>query len=199
MTTTVHRLTETNGWVNGITHHNCPNQNDGMAVPSGVMGVVMHTMVGNLPGTDSVFMNPNFQASAHFGIAQDGTIYQWVSIRGGIAWHCMDGNANWYGIEHADNADPGNPLTEAQLSASAQLVEFLSRPTVGRFDLKVTDKTDTEGYGMHRMGGAAWGGHSCPQLGDGSGPRAGQRNEIVRRALILRADGVYPSPAPITA
>jgi len=39
------------------------------------------------------------------------------------------------------------------------------------------------------MGGAAWGGHSCPQLANGSGPRAGQRAEIVRRAKIIRQYG----------
>jgi len=190
----VSKLSETGGWVNGITHHNSPNQGSGMVIPSGVLGVVMHTMVGNLPGTDTVFMDPSYQASAHFGIAQDGTTYQWVNVRGGVAWHVMDGNFNWYGIEHADNGNPGNPLTDAQLSASAQLVELLSRDNVGRFPLQVCNTVSGLGYGTHRMGGAAWGGHSCPQLADGSGPRAGQRAEIISRANIIRTYGQYPAP-----
>jgi hypothetical protein len=57
------------GWINGIPHHNSPNQQGGMIVPANVLGVVMHTMVGNLPGTDSWFMNPSAQVSAHFGIS----------------------------------------------------------------------------------------------------------------------------------
>lgn len=192
------RLTESGGWVNGVTHHPSPNSDGGMAVPSGVLGAVMHTMVGNLPGTDGWFRDPAAQASAHFGIGQDGTIIQWVSIHGGIAWHCGNGNANWYGIEHADNGNPSNPLTDAQINASAQLVELLSRDSVGRFALQVSNSTGTEGYGVHYMGGAAWGGHSCPQNGNGSGPRAGQRAEIVRRAKIIRSTGQYPAPSGTT-
>jgi N-acetylmuramoyl-L-alanine amidase/PKD domain len=191
----IKRLTESRGWVNGVTHHPSPNCDGGMAVPSGVRGVVMHTMVGNLPGTDAWFHNPDARASAHFGIAQDGTIIQWVSIRGGIAWHCMNGNANWYGIEHADNGNPSNPLTDAQINASAQLVELLSRDSVGRFALRVSNSTTTEGYGVHYMGGAAWGSHPCPQNGNGSGPRAAQRAEIIRRAKIIRSAGQYPAPS----
>ncbi len=193
-------LAESAGWVTGstpggpIAHHRSPNQEPGMAVPSGVLGVVMHTMVGNLPGTDTAFLNPSFQASAHFGISQAGQVIQWVSVRGGIAWHAAAANPHWYGIEHADNGDPGTPLTDAQLTASAQLVELLSRDDVGRFALQVTNRTDTEGYGVHNMGGGAWGGHTCPQLADGSGPRAGQRAEIIRRAAILRETGHYPAP-----
>jgi N-acetylmuramoyl-L-alanine amidase len=192
---TVHQFSEIGGWVNGIAHHKTAKFNWGMAVPSGVMGVVMHTMVGNLPGTDELFMNSTREASAHFGIGQDGTTIQWVSIRGGIAWHAVNANPNWYGIEHADNGNPGNALTEAQIDASAQLVELLSRSTVGRFALQVSNSTGTEGYGVHYMGGTGWGGHSCPQLANGSGPRAGQRAEIIRRAKIIRQHGQYPAPA----
>ena len=36
------------------------------------------------------------------------------------------------------------------------------------------------------MGGAAWGGHTCP----GPGPRAGQRYEIISRAKAIRAGQV---------
>ena len=187
----VKRLTESRGWVDGVTHHRSPNENTGMAVPSGVLGVVMHTMVGNLPGTDSLFLNPRAEVSAHFGIAQDGKIIQWVNIRGGIAWHVAAGNSSWYGIEHADNGKPANLLTEAQINASAQLVELLSRHSVGRFALQVSNSTDTEGYGTHSMGGAAWGGHACP-----GSTRAAQRGEVIRRAKIIRQTGQYPPPPP---
>jgi hypothetical protein len=36
------------------------------------------------------------------------------------------------------------------------------------------------------MGGAAWGGHTCP----GPGPRAGQRYEIISQAKAIRAGQV---------
>jgi hypothetical protein len=163
-----------------------------MSVPKGVMGVVMHTMVGNLPGTISVFNDPSFQASAHFGIDQNGHIHQFGPVNGWIAWAEVDGNANWYSIEHADNGNPDIPLTDAQLTASAQIVEALA--AFGAFPLQEASNPSQEGYGIHSMGGAGWGGHSCPDLPP-SHVRSGQRAEILRRAEAIRA-GTHPSPAP---
>jgi hypothetical protein len=156
------------------------------------MGVVMHTMVGNMPGTISVFNNPGFQASAHFGIDQNGHIHQFGPVNGWIAWAEVDGNANWYSIEHADDGNPDIPLTDAQLTASAQVVEALA--TFGVFPLQEANDPSQEGYGVHYMGGAGWGGHSCPDLPP-SHVRSGQRAEILRRAAAIRA-GAHPSPAP---
>jgi hypothetical protein len=166
----------------------------GMSVPGGVMGVVMHTEVGNNPGTEGEFNNPSASASAHFAIDQDGNIWQFGPVNGWMSWAQENGNPNWYSIEHADNQDPGNPLTQAQMNASAQVVEVLSRPDVGNFPLQISNNTGTEGYGVHYMGGAAWGGHSCPQNPDGSGPRAGQRVQILATAVAIRT-GV-PTPPP---
>src|SRR5579859_5340241 len=178
-----------------ITHNDpwpCPNGNEGMQVPSGIMGVVMHTMVGNLPGTISVFNTPGYNASAHFGIDQNGHIHQFGPVNGWMAWAQMAGNPSWYSIEHADNANPDNPLTDAQLTASAQVVEALA--AYGNFPLREADSPDAEGYGVHSMGGASWGGHTCPD----SPPmqvRSRQRPEILRRATAMR-DGTYPPPPP---
>jgi N-acetylmuramoyl-L-alanine amidase-like protein len=153
-----------------------------------MMGVVMHTMVGNLSGTVAEFNNPSAQVSAHFGVAQDGSVYQFGPIgKGWVAWHAMQANDAWYGIEHADNRNPGNPLTEAQIVASAQLVECLS--AFAGFPLQVTDSPTVKGYGTHVMGGAAWGGHTCP----GPGPRAGQRAAIIALARQIRST---PPPPP---
>jgi hypothetical protein len=155
-----------------------------------MQGVVMHTMVGNLPGTITVFNEASYQASTHFGIDQQGHIHQFGPIgKGWIAWAQMAGNAAWYSIEHADNANTENPLTEAQIIASAQLVEALS--AYAAFPLRVTDSVDGRGYGTHVMGGAAWGGHTCP----GPGPRAGQRHAIIDLAKRIRHPGQHP-PEP---
>jgi peptidoglycan hydrolase-like protein with peptidoglycan-binding domain len=155
-----------------------------------MMGIIMHTMVGNLPGTVEWFNNPAAQASAHFGIAQDGTIHQFGPIgKGWVAWHAAVANNAWYGIEHADDGDPENPLTDAQVTASAQLVECLS--AFAGLPLQVSDSTSVKGYGTHSMGGAAWGGHSCPQS-----VRAAQRGTIIQEALALRGVITPPKPTP---
>lgn len=178
-----------------ITYNNpwpCPNGQWGMSVPQGVLGVVMHTMVGNLPGTIKVFNTPSYQASAHFGIDQNGHIHQFGPVNGWIAWAQVAGNPNWYSIEHADNGNPDNPLTDAQLTASAQVVEALA--TYGVFPLRVSNSPSQEGYGVHYMGGSSWGGHTCPDSPPGH-VRSHQRGEILRRARLIR-QGAYPPPPP---
>jgi hypothetical protein len=169
----------------------CPNGQDaGMSVPKGIMGVVMHTMEGNLPGTISAFNDPGFQASAHFGIDQNGHIHQFGPVNGWMAWAEVNGNPNWYSIEHADGGDPNVPLTDAQLTASAQVVEALA--TVGVFPLQASNDPSQEGYGVHFMGGADWGGHSCPDVPPRH-VRSAQRAEILRRVAAIRAAAPTPS------
>lgn len=170
----------------------CINGDEGgMSVPHGIMGFLEHTMVGNLlPGTVAWFNNPAAQASAHFGVDQGGSIHQFGPVNGWKAWHAAGGNPNWYGCEFADNGNPANPLTAAQISSAAQLLELLSRPDVGNFPLQLSNSTGTEGLGWHGMGGAAYGGHfDCP--GD---VRKAQRPAILALAVAIR-EGAAPAPA----
>lgn len=168
-----------------ITHNTPFPTPNGMYGSGRMMGVVMHTMVGNLPGTIEEFNSPAAEASAHFGISQTGEVHQFGPIgKSWCAWAQMAGNLAWYSIEHADDGNPANPLTDAQLVASAQIVECLS--SFASFPLQISDSPEVKGYGMHRMGGAAWGGHSCPQLPNGTGPRAGQRKDILAIAKEIR-------------
>jgi hypothetical protein len=159
---------------------------------SGAMsGVLMHTMDGDLPGTVSWFNNAKAEASAHFGIAQDGSIHQFGPIgKGWIAWHAKGANATWYGIEHADHRNPALPLTPEQVTASAQLVECLA--AFAGFPLAVADSPGGRGYGWHGMGGAAWGNHpDCP------GPvRKRQRGAVITAAAAIRA-GRGPAGGPV--
>jgi hypothetical protein len=46
------KLTVHNGWVNGFTHHS--GFHGGPLPTSAVMGLISHTMVGNLPHTDAM-------------------------------------------------------------------------------------------------------------------------------------------------
>jgi N-acetylmuramoyl-L-alanine amidase len=152
-----------------------------------MMGVVMHTMVGDLPAVVSWFNNPQAQASAHFGIAQDGEIWQFGPIgQGWCAWAQEAGNSTWYSIEHADHGNPDNPLTDAQIAASAQLLECLSR--FAGFPLQESNSPSEKGYGVHYMGGAAWGGHSCPDAPP-KHVRSKQRPVIIALAKQIRAGG----------
>jgi hypothetical protein len=165
---------------------------------SGAMqGALMHTMVGDLPGTIATFNNKANQVSAHFGIAEDGQVWQFGPIgKGWIAWHAEAANLTWYGIEHADARDPDQVLTEAQITASAQLLEFLSR--FAGFPLQVTDRPAGRGYGTHAMGGQAWGGHPCPDQPPRH-VRSGMRPLIVALAREIRAGNTWQDHALMLA
>ena len=166
----------------------CQNGSWGSA---GMMGVLQHTMVGDLPGTVAWFNNPAAEASAHFGVDQQGNIWQFGPVGAGwIAWHAAEANGAWYGIEFADHDDPVNPLTPEQLLAAAQLVECLS--AFAGFPLQVSDSPSVQGFGWHGMGGEAWGGHfDCP--GD---VRKAQRAQIIALAMAIRSGGPSPQPTP---
>ncbi|HJY56628.1 MAG TPA: N-acetylmuramoyl-L-alanine amidase [Streptosporangiaceae bacterium] len=188
------KLTVENGWVSEFTRHD--GFHGGALPTSAVMGLLSHTMVGNLPGTDDLFTpGPHGSGnSAHFGTAQDGTVIQWVPL-GVVAEHAVAANPHWYAVENADDGDPNNPYTDAQLSRIAQILELTARPEYGRFAIQVTDSPDKEGLGTHSMGGAAFGGHSCPDADKNPNhTRSLARAEIVRRANIIRQHGQYPAP-----
>jgi N-acetyl-anhydromuramyl-L-alanine amidase AmpD len=165
-----------------ISHNSPWPCRNGTPGGSGKMhGVVLHTEDGYEQGTIQWFNNSAAQASAFFAVGTDGAIWQFGPLGANwAAWAQVDGNANWYSIEDADNRDPSVPLTEAQITAVAQLVELLSR--YAGFKLQVTDSTDVQGLGVHSMGGQAWGGHlQCP------GPvRAAQRHTIIALARDIR-------------
>lgn len=170
-----------------ITHNSPFPVVNGAYGSKAMNGVLMHTMVSDLPSAVSWFNNPAAQVSAHFGIAESGEIWQFGPVgKGWIAWHAMAANETYYGIEHADDGKPDTPLTDAQITASAQVVEALS--AFAGFPLAITDEPGGKGYGTHAMGGAAFGGHSCPDLPP-QHVRSQQRPVILALAKSIRAGG----------
>ena len=180
-----------------ITYNNpfpCVNGRPGAMVgPADIMGVIMHTMVADLPSVINTFNKSGSLVSAHFGIDQNGHIHQFGPINGWRADAQIAGNSAWYSIEHADHKNPDNPLTDPQMTASAQVVEVLS--VHGRFPLKISSSPQETGYGTHFMGGPDWGGHTCPDVPP-QHVRSQQRAEILRRAQAIRDGKPEPGPHP---
>jgi hypothetical protein len=144
------------GWMPGIT--------DKVKIPSSNFhagmharyGGVLHIMNGSYGGTISWFQNPSAQVSAHFGVAKDGRIAQFVSIKdtaygNGLAWssshNCWvdpqghyltpPNNPTWVGL--TPPTDPnfttisieqegyaGDPPMAAQQNAVASILRYLA-------------------------------------------------------------------------
>ena len=130
---------------------------------------VVHIMVGYMGGTDTIFRNPNTEASAHFGVSRGGNVWQWVDTDD-QAWHAFDANDYSIGVEHA--GFPWEPLTPAQINASGALLAWAHRkyPAI---DLWVNKRMQGSGIAYHEQY-HEWNleQHSCPgsiiesQIGD---------------------------------
>lgn len=149
-----------------------------------MMGVIMHTEVGFDHNVVTEFNTERAQASATFSIDVLGNLHQYGPIgKGWYAWAQVAGNRAWYSIEHEDKGNPNNPLTDAQMWTSAQVVEVLA--AFASFPLQLSNSVGMKGYGVHNMGGQAWGGHTCPDVPPRH-VRSNQRPEIIRRAHLIR-------------
>ena len=107
-------------WIGSPNHYNGRN---GYAVTH----ITLHIMVGHLAGTDSVFLNANSQASAHYGIGADGAIHQYVSENDGSYSDAnFTSNNSTISIEHEGGMD-GIPCTQACMNTSARLCADIAR------------------------------------------------------------------------
>lgn len=107
-------------WIGSPNHYNGRN---GYAVTH----ITLHIMVGHLAGTDSVFLNPGSQASAHYGIGANGAIHQYVSEDDGSYSDAnFASNNSTISIEH-EGGMAGIPCTQACMDASARLCADIAR------------------------------------------------------------------------
>lgn len=89
-----------------------------------VTGIVLHTMVGYMQGSENRFNDPSSQVSVHYGVGLDGSIRQWVE-EPNTAYQAGNYpiNQTTIGIEHEDANNPNDPArTEALYDSSSDLV-----------------------------------------------------------------------------
>jgi hypothetical protein len=132
------------------------------------IGMLTHVQVG-YSSLYEEFANPAHQKSAHLWISKDGAVEQYVPLDF-KAWHAVAGNTRWIGVE--GEGVPETPMNGIQLAEYARFYNW-ARGYL-QWPLIVSDAPMSAGIGTHSMGGAAWGGHSCP------GPiRSAQRQDII--------------------
>jgi hypothetical protein len=140
--------------------------------PSKPHSWVLHVAEGNNSLRWFGDLKTNLRFS-HLWFGKKGQVEQYGDLRR-FSWAQRNGNGWGWSCETEGHDDES--LTEAQLNALARWHVWC-----GARD-KIASSPSGSGIGTHSMGGAAWGGHACP------GPiRAAQRNEIIRRAIALRA------------
>lgn len=112
--------------MDGIIWIGSPNHYDGRNGYA-VTHITLHIMVGHLAGTDSVFLNPGSQASAHYGIGANGNVHQYVSEDDGSYSDAnFASNNSTISIEH-EGGMAGVPCTQACMDASARLCADIAR------------------------------------------------------------------------
>lgn len=133
------------------------NYSAGTAEPNRLL--VVHVMQGSLAGTDSWFRNAAAQVSAHFGVGNNGTCYQWVSTDE-MAWHCCNGNGYSIGVETEGMS--GQAFTDAQIQTIGKLFRWAAQ----QYNIPMwlnTNPYKGRGLSWHGLGGAYFCGHdSCP-------------------------------------
>jgi hypothetical protein len=105
---------------------------------------------------DKFGVEQHVTASAHFGIAKDGEVWQFVDTDH-QAHAQMGGNPDYFSVEHCGY--PGDELTDAQIKALAWLFRYLS-DRFG-FPLQIADQPGQFGLGYHSMS-KDWGHPQCP-------------------------------------
>lgn len=116
--------------MDGIKWIGSPNHYNGR-LGYKVTRITLHIMAGYLTGTDSLFQNPNRQASSTYGIGPNGEIHQYVA----------ESDAPWTDSNHASNCQTISiehqggmdfiPCTQACHDASARLCADIAADTAG--------------------------------------------------------------------
>jgi hypothetical protein len=153
------------------------------------LGWVLHVNEsnGNLDGffAGDQQVNPS-SVCPNFQVYKDGTVHQHLPLLFS-PWCQVDGNATYCAVETEGYAT--EPLTPQQVTALARLHNAYH--TFAGIPDAMAIKPGDRGIGVHSMGGAAWGGHSCP------GPiRDGQRVAIIQTAQTIRQPASVAPPTP---
>src|ERR671936_409621 len=103
-----------------------PNRTDSNRTAKTIDMIVVHVTEGHFLGSVRWLANWRSHGSAHFVVSKDGQIVQLVSVTD-VAWHSGNNYVNRHsiGIEHEGYTARGG-FTEAEYTASAELVAYLA-------------------------------------------------------------------------
>lgn len=163
-------------WIPEATHYPITAHGYGPFRAGKFLGLVLHDNESN-GRLESFFANSQ-DVTPNFQVYKTGEIVQYLPLDW-QPWCQAAGNQTYAAVETEGYSTEA--LNAAQTASLAVVVkayhDHMGMP------LTSADSPGVTGFGVHYMGGQAWGGHSCP------GPiRAGQRPAILAAAA--------PQPAP---
>ncbi len=93
--------------------------------------IVLHTTTTTIEGADSTFHGSTRQVSAHYGVAEDGRIWQWVQEKD-TAFQAGDFpmNLRSIGIEHEDKGDFNGVRPDLLYTTAAALLADVCKRNV---------------------------------------------------------------------
>ncbi len=141
-------------------------------------GLVLHVNEGN-GDPYRWWMQPTTPiASSHFQVMKDGRLIQYVGCDT-VAWCQVAGSTTWHSVE--TEGFSAEPLTAAQVATLGRLYAWGAAALGWR--RQIADSPNGAGFGIHSMGGEAWGGHACPGI-----IRSNQRAAILAAATGTTGD-----------
>jgi N-acetyl-anhydromuramyl-L-alanine amidase AmpD len=147
------------------------------------IGLILHHAVAD-GSLFNFFNSPAAQVSAHFWVAQDGTVEQYVDSEV-VAWHGMALNAAYCGVETEGCSESpyAEPMTEAMVAALAVL--YAEGALRHGWPNALAEATGQPGFGYHRMEVAT----GCP-----CDVRLARRPDVLARAF---SGATPPAPGPL--
>ena len=112
-----------NGWVEWATRRDGP-ANKVYSQANRQQGIVLHSVEGWLTGAFGELDKPERQASWHFTLGLDGTLYQHYRLVASC-WASGNVEANTRYVAMESEGIAGTPLTEAQVATAKRLLQEL--------------------------------------------------------------------------
>lgn len=154
-------------------------------------GWILHVVVGNgSPFQTFLTAKSPTRRFSHLWFAKDGRVEQYGPFDY-KSWAQGTGNGLYLSCE--TEGVPTEPLTAAQVASLAAFHVWAGFPDT------LASAPGQPGIGTHYMGGADWGGHTCPDPDPpGRGPRSHQRAAILTAAAAIRAGKPPEDDMPLT-
>jgi hypothetical protein len=168
-------------WFDCAVHRPITANTGGKLSPN--LGLILHHAVAD--GSLYTFFNsPSAQVSAHFWVAQNGTVEQYVDTAV-VAWHGMNLNSRYVGVETEGCSNPphNDDMSEFMIAGLAAIyAEGMARHG---WPAELAGADGEPGFGYHRMAVST----ACP-----CDVRLNRRAEII--ALACGTPEPEPEPQP---